>query len=35
LRRNTDGSLDFYIQHASPGDGREGNWLPVPAGAFA
>lgn len=34
LERNHDGSLDIYIQHDSPGDGKEPNWLPAPTGGF-
>ena len=34
LKNNTDGSLDIYIQHASPGADKESNWLPAPEGSF-
>jgi len=35
LQRSADGSLEIYIQHASPGAARESNWLPAPPGPFA
>ncbi|MFT3668721.1 MAG: DUF1254 domain-containing protein [Pseudoxanthomonas sp.] len=34
LKRGSDGSVTLYIQHDSPGQDKEGNWLPAPAGPF-
>jgi hypothetical protein len=34
LKYNTDGSLDIYFQHDSPGKDKESNWLPAPTGDF-
>jgi hypothetical protein len=34
LKTNDDGSLDIWIGHANPGEGRASNWLPAPAGLF-
>src|SRR5277367_5941814 len=32
MKKNTDGSMTFYIQKDSPGAGKEPNWLPAPDG---
>lgn len=34
LQFNKDGSLDIYIQQASPGKDKESKWLPAPKGNF-
>jgi hypothetical protein len=31
---DADGSIDLYVQTASPGKNKEVNWLPAPNGAF-
>ncbi len=31
IKYGPDGSLDLYIQPASPGADKESNWLPAPA----
>jgi hypothetical protein len=35
FQRNPDGSVDLYVQNASPGPGKEENWLPAPKGSFS
>jgi len=34
LEPNPDGSLTLYIQHGSPGQAKEVNWLPAPEAGF-
>ena len=34
MKFNSDGSLDIYLQHESPGKELESNWLPAPPGLF-
>jgi hypothetical protein len=35
LTYGTDGSLTIYVQHASPGQKKESNWLPAPDRPFS
>jgi hypothetical protein len=35
MRTNSDGSLTMYFQQDSPGESRESNWVPAPAGEFS
>ena len=34
MKRNADEGLTLFIQHESPGEDKEANWLPAPKGAF-
>jgi hypothetical protein len=34
LKENDDGSVTLYLQNKSPGEDKESNWLPAPAGKF-
>jgi hypothetical protein len=34
LKRDADGGLTLYIQHDSPGEDKEADWLPAPSGPF-
>jgi hypothetical protein len=35
LTLDSDGSLTIYVQHTSPGNDLEANWLPAPSGDFS
>jgi hypothetical protein len=35
LKPDADGGLTLYIQHDSPGNDKEANWLPAPSGPFS
>jgi len=35
LKYGEDGSLTVYLQHQSPGEEKESNWLPAPNGPFS
>jgi hypothetical protein len=34
LAKDADGGITLYVQHESPGAGKESNWLPAPKGPF-
>jgi hypothetical protein len=34
LRRDADGGVSLYVQHDTPGAGKEANWLPAPNSPF-
>jgi hypothetical protein len=34
FKRDADGGITFYVQAATPGPGKEANWLPAPDGPF-
>jgi len=34
LKKNSDGSVDIYVQNQSPGADKEANWLPAPPDKF-
>lgn len=34
LKRDQDGGVTIYVQYASPGPGKQANWLPAPNGPF-
>ena len=34
LKQDADGGVTLYVQHESPGQDKEANWLPAPKGPF-
>jgi hypothetical protein len=34
VKKNTDGSIDIYVQHQSPAKDKKSNWLPSPNDSF-
>ena len=34
LKRDEDGGITLYLQHDTPGNDKESNWLPAPPGPF-
>ena len=34
VKKNTDGSLDIYVQHQTPSKDKQSNWLPSPNDSF-
>jgi hypothetical protein len=34
LTKDADGAVSLYVQHESPGQDKESNWLPAPKGPF-
>jgi hypothetical protein len=34
LKHDKDGGITLYLQHDSPGEDKESNWLPAPSGPF-
>ena len=35
LKKDADGGYTIYVQHESPGNANEANWLPAPMGPFS
>jgi hypothetical protein len=34
FKKDADGGVTLLIQHESPGNDKEANWLPAPTGSF-